>query len=162
MDEKYFPVIRFKGVAFRDITPVLRDELLFECCVDELNFVSSKKYDVVAGIESRGFIFGSALAYKNHKGFVPIRKKGKLPRKTICETYSLEYGADTIEVHKSDVKGKRVIIVDDVLATGGTMAAACRLIEKAGGIVVACVVVIEIDALKGRDKLENVFSGVRV
>jgi adenine phosphoribosyltransferase len=153
-----------KGIVFRDLTPILADKRLFSNCIDHLSILSERfTFDVVAGVEARGFIFGSALAFETFAGFVPVRKKGKLPRKVVSEKYALEYGFDEIEVHVDDVKGKKVLIVDDVLASGGTAQATCKLIEKAGGIVVGCLFVVEIEALNGRDKLgSTVVSVVKV
>ena len=129
-------------------------EYLYEKFKDE-------KVDYVAGIESRGFIFGAPLACKLGAGFVPIRKPNKLPADTIKETYSLEYGTDTIEMHADAVKsGDRVLVIDDLLATGGTAVAACNLIKKVGADVVAAAFVIELDPLKGREKIEA--KGVKV
>ena len=129
-------------------------EFLYEKFKDE-------KVDYVAGIESRGFIFGAPLACKLGAGFVPIRKPNKLPAETIKESYSLEYGTDTIEMHRDAVKeGDRVVIIDDLLATGGTAVAACNLVKKVGAEVVAAAFIIELDPLKGREKIES--KGVKV
>jgi adenine phosphoribosyltransferase len=141
---------------FKDLTPVLasREKLSFlgYLLFDE---VALLQYDLVAGIESRGFIIGSLVAERAFKGFVPVRKKGKLPREKISQKYLLEYGEDELEVHLNDVKGKRVLVVDDVLATGGTAEATAKLIEKAGGEVIGFLFVIEISALNGRRKLNK-------
>lgn len=143
------------GILFKDITPLLQDaQGLAETIARLDRAVPASTYDVVCGIESRGFIFGTALALKAGKGFVPIRKPGKLPYKTAKESYELEYGHDTIEVHIDALKhGQRVLIVDDLLATGGTMAAAASLIRRIGGQPIAAAVVIELTFLKGRDRL---------
>jgi adenine phosphoribosyltransferase len=150
-----------KGVMFRDITTLLKDEKCFhETCLRLYEHYKNEKVDIVAGIESRGFIFGTALAMLLKKGFVPIRKMGKLPAETISQEYELEYGLGRIEIHKDAIKkGDRVLLVDDLLATGGTMKAACQLIEKCGGKVVGCAFVVDLPELHGREKLEcyNVF-----
>ena len=146
-----------KGILFRDITTLLKDAQALSYVVDEL----AKRYkdiniDIIAGIESRGFILGSALAYQLKKGFIPIRKPGKLPAETVYAEYSLEYGTDRIEMHVDAVKkGDRVLLVDDLLATGGTMKAACELVELAEGQVVECCFLIELAGLKGRYKLKG-------
>jgi adenine phosphoribosyltransferase len=144
-----------KGILFRDITPLLADPKAFAAAIDALcaGFIDvGIKY--VAAVEARGFIFGSAVAERLRAGFVPIRKKGKLPYKTEIVTYDLEYGTDTLEVHKDAVrKGSKVLMVDDLLATGGTMAAACKLIEKIGGRIAGISFLIELSELAGRDKL---------
>ncbi len=143
------------GILFKDITPLLQDaQGLAETIARLERTVPAATYDIVCGIESRGFIFGTALALKAGKGFVPIRKPGKLPYKTAKESYELEYGHDTIEVHIDALKhGLRVLIVDDLLATGGTMAAAASLIRRIGGQPIAAAVVIELAFLKGRERL---------
>jgi len=146
-----------KGILFRDITPLLADAAAF---AEAVKTISDKfrnaKIDYVAAVEARGFIFGSAVAVNLGAGFVPIRKKGKLPHKTESVTYDLEYGTDTLEVHSDAVKkGSKVLMVDDLLATGGTMAAACKLIEKIGGKVEAIAFLIELKDLGGRKKIEN-------
>ena len=144
-----------KGILFRDITPLLADPKAFSAAVDALCADFTKagvKY--VAAVEARGFIFGAAVAEQLGAGFVPIRKKGKLPYKTESVTYDLEYGNDTLEVHKDAIKeGAKVLMVDDLLATGGTMAAACRLIEKIGGQIVGISFLVELKELAGREKL---------
>ena len=151
-----------QGVMFRDITTLLKDREGFKETIDVLyNKYKSEKIDVVAGIESRGFIIGGALAYKLGTGFVPIRKKGKLPHAVHQEEYDLEYGKDVIEMHLDAIKeGDNVLLVDDLIATGGTAKAACKLIEKAGGKVVDCAFVVELPYLKGREKLKpwNAFA----
>ena len=149
-----FPV---KGIVFKDITTVLRDKDGFKAIIDFMkDKFADKKIDYIAGMESRGFIFGSALAYELGVGFVPLRKPGKLPAETISESYDLEYGKNTLEIHKDAIEeGKRVLIVDDLLATGGTALAACNLIKKVGAEVVAAEFVIELADLKGRDKMPS-------
>ncbi len=151
-----------KGIQFLDITTAVKDNKAMQMMINWLyEQFKNKKIDYVAGIESRGFIFGAALAYKLNCGFVPIRKPNKLPAKTIKESYSLEYGTDTIEMHEDAVKaGDKVLIIDDLLATGGTAVAACNLIKKVGAEPVAVSFIIELDPLKGREKIES--TGVKV
>jgi adenine phosphoribosyltransferase len=144
-----------KGILFRDITPLLADAKAFAAAVDALcaDFADAG-VDYVAAVEARGFIFGAAVARKLGAGFVPIRKKGKLPFKTESVTYNLEYGTDTLEVHSDAFEsGAKVLMVDDLIATGGTMAAACELIEKIGGQIVGITFLIELTELAGRSKL---------
>ena len=140
---------------FRDITTLLQHPEAFKYVCDELTQrYKSENIDVVVGIEARGFIFGSVLAYNLGCSFVPIRKPGKLPAKTISEEYELEYGKNTIEIHEDAIKeGQKILIVDDLLATAGTMKAAIKLIERLKGKVVECAIVIELPELKGREKL---------
>lgn len=140
---------------FRDITTLLKDSEGFEQVINELfERYKNANIDLVAGIESRGFIIGGALAHRLKKGFVPIRKKGKLPAEVIREEYELEYGKDIIEIHKDAItKGQKVLLIDDLIATGGTAVAACKLIEKAGGEIVECAFVIDLPELKGKEKL---------
>ena len=151
-----------KGIMFRDITTLIQDGPAFKKVVDKIaDKYKNKKIDIVVGTESRGFIVGSAVAYKLGKGFALVRKKGKLPWKTISATYELEYGTDTVEMHKDAIKkGQRVLIVDDLLATGGTASAAVDLVKKLGGKVVGIAFIIELVDLKGRDKLKgyDIFS----
>jgi adenine phosphoribosyltransferase len=144
-----------KGILFRDITPLLAEPKAFAAVVDALCAgVEDEDIEYVAAVEARGFIFGAAVARKLGAGFVPIRKKGKLPFKTESVTYDLEYGTDTLEVHCDAVeKGAKVLMVDDLLATGGTMAAACELIEKIGGNIAGIAFLIELCDLAGREKL---------
>ncbi len=146
-----------KGIMFRDITPLLKDPGAFAACIDELaRRLDGKRFDYIAGIEARGFIIGSALAHRMGKGFVPIRKKGKLPYQKVSAQYSLEYGTETIEMHSDAIeKGSSTVIVDDLLATGGTAAAAASLVRSVGGDVAAYAFVIELAGLKGRQKLGN-------
>jgi adenine phosphoribosyltransferase len=144
-----------KGILFRDITPLLADPQAFAAAVNALcaNFRNSG-VEYVAAVEARGFIFGAAVAKTLGAGFVPIRKKGKLPFKTEGVSYDLEYGTDTLEVHQDAVRKKaKVLMVDDLLATGGTMAAACKLIEKIGGQIAGIAFLVELKELAGRDKL---------
>ncbi len=146
-----------KGILFKDITTLLKNKEALKKTIDDLAAsVKDKKIDYIVAIESRGFIFGAALAYKMGIGFVPVRKKGKLPAETISESYALEYGTDILEMHKDALeKGKKVLIVDDLLATGGTVEAVCRLVKKVGAEVAAIVFVIELCDLKGKDKLKG-------
>ena len=144
-----------KGIQFKDITPVLADARLLDGCISHLlSGHSADTVDVVAGIDARGFIFGAAMARELGVGFVPIRKKGKLPREIIEESYELEYGRNTIAIHTDAVSaGQRVLLVDDLLATGGTAAAAASVVAKAGGLVVEAVFFIELGFLDGRAKM---------
>jgi adenine phosphoribosyltransferase len=146
-----------QGIGFKDITPLLKDGDLFAEAIDYMyDHYRDKKIDLITAIESRGFIFGAALAYKLNVGFVPIRKPGKLPAETICETYQLEYSEDGLEMHKDAIiPGNKVLLVDDLLATGGSARAACNLIEKLKGIVAGIVFLIELTFLHGRDKLKK-------
>jgi len=146
-----------EGVMFRDITTLLQDGEAFRQACDELyDRYKNEKIDVVVALEARGFIFGSVLAYKLGVGFVPIRKKGKLPSKTTSHTYQKEYGPDTMEIHTDSIKkGDRVLVVDDLLATGGTCSAANELIEKLGGHIIECAFVIDLPELKGKEKLKG-------
>ena len=146
-----------KGIIFRDITTVVQDPDGLQTAINTLaSFVDADDVDVVVGPEARGFIFGVPLAYKLKKGFVPIRKKGKLPRETISVSYALEYGSAEIEIHKDAITpGQRVVLVDDLLATGGTMEANIRLVEQLGGKVVKIVFLIELVGLGGRKRLAD-------
>ena len=146
-----------KGIIFKDITPVLQDATTFTRIVGALEAYGRKRgTEVVAGIESRGFLFGAAVAARLEVGLVPIRKKDKLPWKTVSQKYDLEYGKDMIEMHKDAVKkGQRVLIVDDVLATGGTLVGACKLVEKVGGVVAGSTCLIELAFLNGLKKLKG-------
>ncbi|MEH6765700.1 adenine phosphoribosyltransferase [Aequorivita antarctica] len=145
------------GVHFKDITPLLGDSDAMESCLQQLMaLVGSQKIDKVAAIESRGFFFGTLLAQKLNAGFVPIRKPGKLPYTTLKEPYQLEYGMDALEIHEDAIKkGERILLHDDVLATGGTARAACNLIESLGGEVVQCNFLLELEFLNGIKKLRN-------
>jgi adenine phosphoribosyltransferase len=146
-----------QGVMFRDITTLLKDPVGFRVTINELvNRYTGVKLDKVAGIESRGFIIGAALAFQLGVGFVPIRKKGKLPAETVGHDYALEYGTDRIEMHVDAVtKGEKVLLVDDLIATGGTAEAAVKLIESVGGNIHECCFVIDLPDLGGRKRLEK-------
>ena len=146
-----------KGIMFRDITTLLKDADAFKETIDALvERYRNQSLDLVAGIESRGFIIAGAIAYLLGKGFIPIRKPGKLPAETFRVEYELEYGKDAVEMHKDSVfKGARVLVIDDLLATGGTMKAACDLVERAGGTVVECAFIVDLPDLKGRKKLQK-------
>lgn len=146
-----------KGIIFRDITTGLKDAETLQVMVDYLcDQYKDCKIDYIAGIESRGFIFGMPMAYKLDCGFIPVRKPNKLPAETIKESYDLEYGSDSIEIHADAIeKGANVLVVDDLLATGGTAQAACKLVKKAGGNLVGAAFLIELGALNGRDKLTD-------
>lgn len=154
-----FPI---KGILFRDITPLLANGEAFKSAVNELaDYVKSVGGEVIYGPESRGFIVGCPVATSVGLGFVPVRKPGKLPRKTVSIEYALEYGTNKLEITAdSIVKGQKVVIIDDLLATGGTIDATCKLIEENGGIVAGIAVLIELEDLKGRELLKdyNVFS----
>lgn len=147
-----------RGVVFRDITPVLEDKQLFRFLIDELAGLAndcSKSIDKIIGIDARGFIMASALAYKLETGLVIVRKKGKLPAETIGKAYSLEYAACTIEMHRNSIaEGERVLLVDDILATGGTMSAAIDIVKELKGEIVGVLFCMELDALGGREKLK--------
>ena len=153
-DIKDFPT---EGILFKDITTLLKDGPAWRYAVDSLaSHYQKDKVDVVVGVESRGFIFGGAIAHQLRAGFVPVRKLGKLPGKTISVEYELEYGRDALAMHEDAIQpGQRVLAVDDLLATGGTMAATLRLIEQLGGKVVGVAFMIELAFLHGRDKLKN-------
>ncbi|WP_456406629.1 adenine phosphoribosyltransferase [Caldithrix abyssi] len=146
-----------EGILFKDITPVLQNAELFALSIDLFaDVLKNTNIDVVAAVESRGFIFGAALALKLNKGFVPIRKPGKLPYKTFKETYELEYGTDALEIHQDAVKtGQKVVLIDDLLATGGTAVAAAQLIERCGGQVASICFLIELTFLEGIKKLDG-------
>ncbi len=146
-----------QGIMFRDITTLLKDPAAFRATVDELaQRYADVQIDKIAGIESRGFILGAPLAYALGKGFVPIRKKGKLPAETIGHDYDLEYGTDRIEIHTDAIApGEKVLLVDDLIATGGTAEAACKLIEKIGGEIVECCFIIDLPDIGGRARLEK-------
>ncbi len=143
-----------KGIIFRDITTVISDKDGLQLAIDEMASLANTDFDHVVGLEARGFIFGMPLAYKLNKGFIPVRKKGKLPCETVSQEYELEYGTATIEIHKDALKpGDKVVIVDDLLATGGTLEAAIKLVEKLGAKVEKIVVLIELKGLNGREKI---------
>lgn len=150
------------GIVFRDITTLLKDKEAFQNTIEILfDRYKAMKINKVVSVESRGFIFGSVLAYRIGAGFVPVRKPSKLPSKTIHEEYQLEYGTDALEIHIDAIeKGERVIIVDDLLATGGTVQATCKLVEKLGGEIVGIAFLIELAFLNGRKKLDgyDIFS----
>ena len=144
------------GIMFRDVTTLLGNADGLKSAIVQMAQPFEGKVDAVAGIEARGFILGGAIADRMGCGFIPIRKKGKLPWKTIAQTYDLEYGTDTVEIHEDAVlKGESVLLVDDLIATGGTAEAAIKLIEKAGGNVVGCSFIIDLPELKGRNRLEK-------
>lgn len=153
-----------EGIIFRDVTPLLKDKTAYkESILAIAQWIKELNVDIdaVAGPEARGFIFGCPLAYEINAGFIPVRKPGKLPRETVSEEYALEYGSNEVQIHADSIKpGENVIIVDDLLATGGTVEATVKLIEKLGGHVAGIAFLIELEALKGRDKLEgyNIFS----
>ena len=145
------------GIIFRDVTGILDSAEGLQLAIEELKkLLDGVEFDVIAGAESRGFIFGTPLAYELKKIFVPIRKKGKLPRATIEKSYNLEYGQATIELHKDSIKpGQKVVLIDDLIATGGTMEASAKLIEELGGEVVKMIFLIELEGLGGRKVLEG-------
>lgn len=146
-----------EGIIYRDITTLLNDRDGFQEAIDRMvDAVGDSDIDLVLGIEARGFIFGSAMAYDMNCGFVPIRKKGKLPSDAYSKTYDLEYGTDTIELHKDGIKpGQKVIVVDDLLATGGTAKATADLVEMAGGVIEGFVFLIELEDLNGRELISD-------
>ncbi len=146
-----------EGIIFRDITTAIKDPKALAQMIDYLcDQVKDEKIDYIAGVESRGFIFGTAMAYKLGCGFIPIRKPNKLPAKTLKESYTLEYGESTIEIHEDAIEpGARVLVVDDLLATGGTAKAACNLIKRAGGKLIGSAFLIELSGLNGREILKD-------
>ena len=154
---KSIPDFPEKGIIFRDVTSVLQDADGLHMAIDQMQEkLEGVDFDVVLGPESRGFIFGVPIAYNMHKAFVPVRKKGKLPRATISQTYDLEYGTATIEIHKDAIQpGQKVVIVDDLIATGGTTEAIIKMVEELGGKVVKIVFLMELAGLKGREKLSG-------
>lgn len=154
---KSIPDFPEKGIIFRDVTSVLQDAEGLHLAVDEMQkCLEGLEFDVIAGTESRGFLFGMPIAYNLHKPFVLVRKEGKLPRETVSMEYELEYGTSVVEIHKDAIRpGQRVVLIDDLIATGGTIQAAARLIESLGGEVVKMVFLIELAGLKGREKLEK-------
>ena len=154
-----FPV---KGIQFKDITTLLQDQIPFAASVEALlDYYGEQEIDLVVGIESRGFIWGAILAYELGSGFVPVRKPGKLPAETVRAEYTLEYGTNALEMHEDAIQpGQKVLVIDDLLATGGTAKATCELVEQVGGVVVGIGFLIELTFLNGRDKLSgyDVFS----
>ncbi|WP_202707332.1 adenine phosphoribosyltransferase [Sporosalibacterium faouarense] len=146
-----------EGIDFKDITTVLKDKEAFRQCIDQMaDLISDIEVDIIVGPEARGFLTGAPMAYKLGAGFVPVRKPGKLPAETISYEYELEYGTDILEIHKDSIKpGEKVVIVDDLLATGGTVLSTMKLIEELGGEVVGVCFFIELEFLKGRDILEG-------
>ncbi|OEF98976.1 adenine phosphoribosyltransferase [Vulcanibacillus modesticaldus] len=153
------------GISFKDITTLLKDGQAYKSAIDELaEFAKNKDIDLIAGPEARGFVVGAPLSYALGVGFVPIRKKGKLPAETIEASYDLEYGKDALAMHKDAIKpGQKVLIADDLLATGGTIQTTVELVKKLGGEIVGAAFLIELSYLKGRDKLKDidVFSLVK-
>ena len=149
------------GIIFRDVTSILQDADGLKMAIDALlEMVDGLDFDVVLGPESRGFIFGVPVAYASHKGFVPVRKKGKLPRETVSAKYDLEYGTAEIEIHKDAIRpGQKVVIIDDLIATGGTIEAITGLVEQLGGEVVKICFVMELAGRGGREKLKKYFVG---
>jgi len=151
-----------EGVIFRDLTTLMQDPVAYkEACDVLLNRYKDMKIDKVVGIDARGFVFGAVLAYQLNVGFVPVRKKGKLPHKTISESYTLEYGGNIVEMHEDAIiKGEKIVIIDDLIATGGTIEAAVKLVKKLGGDILECGFIIELPDLKGREKIkdEKVFA----
>jgi adenine phosphoribosyltransferase len=146
-----------EGISFKDVTTLIQDGTALRCAIDNIvEYLKDKKIDMVVGPEARGFIFGVPVAYALGVGFVPVRKKGKLPYDTIRVEYELEYGSDSLEIHKDAIQpGQRVAVVDDLLATGGTIASVAKLVEAVGGEVVSMDFVVELTELNGRGKLEK-------
>ncbi len=146
-----------EGIVFRDVTTILEDADGLALAVNGLrDMLEGVEYDTVVGPESRGFIFGVPVAYAEHKSFIPVRKKGKLPREVVSADYELEYGTATIELHRDSIKpGQKVVIIDDLIATGGTIEAIIKLVEELGGVVVKICFIMELSGLKGVDKLEK-------
>lgn len=156
--KKYIKIVKNfpkEGIEFKDITPLMDNGKAFKSAIDEVvEYAKNKEVDIIVGPEARGFIIGCPVAYALETGFVPVRKEGKLPREVIKVDYGLEYGENILTIHKDAVKpGQRVLITDDLLATGGTIDATIKLVEKLGGIVVGCAFFIELTYLDGRDKL---------
>lgn len=153
-DIKDFPK---EGILFRDVTPLMQNKEAYHACIDALiEYGKQVKADLIIGPEARGFLFGCPVAYGLNIGFAPIRKPGKLPRETVSVSYDLEYGSNVLNMHKDAIaKGQRVLIIDDLLATGGTAYAACKIVEELGGVVAGVGFVIELEDLKGRDLLKD-------
>jgi adenine phosphoribosyltransferase len=151
-----------EGVTFRDLTTLMQNPAAYrEACDIFYNRYQKMAIDKIVGIDARGFVFGAVLAYRLNVGFVPVRKKGKLPYRTISASYALEYGENTIEMHEDAIApGERVIVVDDLIATGGTIEAAVKLVEQLGGEILECAFVVELPDLKGREKISglNMFA----
>lgn len=147
-----------EGIIFKDITTLLKDKNAFKKSIDVLaQKFRKEKIDYIVGVEARGFIFGAALAYKLNVGFIPVRKKGKLPHKTRSVTYELEYGEDTLEIHEDAIAPKsRVLVVDDLLATGGTISAVCELVRQQKAVIAGVAFIVELKFLKGKKKLKDV------
>ena len=154
---KSIPDFPEPGIIFRDVTSVVQDPDGLRLAIDELiRKLDGVDFDVVAGLESRGFVFGMPVAYALGKGFVMVRKKGKLPRETVSRSYDLEYGSASIEIHRDAIlPGQRVVVIDDLIATGGSAEAACKLVEELGGTVVKVLFLMELAGLKGREKLKD-------
>ncbi|NLY62802.1 MAG: adenine phosphoribosyltransferase [Erysipelothrix sp.] len=154
-----------EGVTFRDITPLMSDGKAFAYSVNKMtNYAKELNVDIIVGPESRGFIFGCPVATNLGIGFVPVRKPNKLPRETVSYAYDLEYGSNELHMHKDAIKpGQRVLVVDDLLATGGTIEATIKLVEKLGGVVAGCAFLIELEDLKGRDLItsENILTLIK-
>jgi adenine phosphoribosyltransferase len=146
-----------EGVIFRDITTLMQDPAAYrEACDVLYNRYKDQNIDKIVGIDARGFVFGAVLAYQLGVGFIPVRKKGKLPWKTIEETYSLEYGEDTLEIHEDALaRDEKVVIVDDLIATGGTVGATVKLVEKLGARIIECAFIVELPDLNGRDQIKG-------
>ena len=146
-----------EGIIFRDVTTILEDPDGLSLAVDGVRkMLEGVEYDSVIGPESRGFIFGVPVAYAEHKGFIPVRKKGKLPREVLSMDYALEYGTATIEIHKDSIKpGQKIVIIDDLIATGGTIEAIIKLVEELGGEIVKICFIMELAGLEGREKLKD-------
>ena len=151
-----------EGVIFRDLTTLMQDpEAYRNACDVFYDRYKNLNIDKVVGIDARGFIFGAVLAYQLNVGFIPVRKKGKLPYKTVSEEYTLEYGKNTVEMHEDSIsQGEKVVIIDDLIATGGTIEAAVKLVKKLGGDILECGFIVELPELKGRDKIkdQNIFT----
>jgi adenine phosphoribosyltransferase len=154
---KSIPDFPEPGIIFRDVTSVVQDPDGLKLSIDELiRRLDGVDFDIVAGLESRGFVFGMPVAYALGKGFVMVRKKGKLPRETVSRSYDLEYGSASIEIHRDAIlPGQRVVVIDDLIATGGSAEAACKLVEELGGTVVKVLFLMELAGLKGREKLQD-------